>query len=1171
MIGRWIQSLGTLRFVKMFVTHFFEYGVSGVKHLLRMAQKIYPASPVFAAAFCCAIGVTVTSGATAATKSYNVPGGDAAATLTQFARHSGCQIVYLVENVRGEKTLPVRGEYVALEALRVMLGGTALFAVQDESTGALVVSRKRPSPAQREREESERSRGPPAAAPAPPPDPPKNNQPKHTESPPVKNRNLFSFLAGWLAAGAVAAAQTASAPANDETVSLSPFEVKADKDVGYQASNTTSGSRLNTKLKDTSAPVSVFTKEFLSDFGLTNLEEMMSYSANFEKDFEDSNAGFNAPSQRGTSAATPPFRVRGLAGSFAVDLVESAVPQDNYNIERIEVSSGPNSVLFGLGQAGGIVSLTSKMANVRRNATSVKGTFGSWNFHRAEFDANRVLVKNTLGFRLNALDTHQNGWRTYDFAKSRRIAAAVTYQPFEHTTVRAAWDAGTHGRHTDFPWPAGDGLMGWVKAGRPVVNLAQTPFNAATFAPLGINRAATDVRWTLFDNTGEVVNMLNRLQSYIGIKPDGTAYPTDAILTPYSPPVEASFSGPGSFLRGFFRDYSAKFEQRWGRLVVEGAFLHTFNKSYANGWLVPTGGGIPLRADPNATLPFAAGAVAANPYAGRLYVENTWRPEDTAYQNVVYRLSAAYEHDFGRWLGRHRFAGLAEAGKVEQNQHLYQEILVNQNNVPITNTAAPELAQNHLYRRHYATEGAYDTYYMSDVRIPLPNFTVGANTYHPRFVANGERNNSNDLKLTDTLMIADQAYFWKDRIIATAGYRVDKVKFKNGVTSRLAATDPAVVSGERVANELQAVSGQFTHSEFKPHTLAAGVVIHATSRLSFFYNRSNNVGAPLLAARILPESAPPSNVSPDVTKGRSRDFGLMFDLLGDDRYFLRATRFDTEYLNSTPVKPGVNPFLYNQGLGLGLDALVAAGRITADQTTPFRVQPSDFSVDVVSSGYEAEMIANPNRNLSLRATFSYSDRNRENFAKEVGPFFTRLQTFLATVNSTGVLSGFGNYTTADPARTAKDMIIAEIDGWYADTETNQLQPFASRPYKFNLNGRYRLTDGRLEGLAVGGGVRWQSKNYMQSDNTRTIGGPPNPNYGRKYYGQAQEIWAFFATYRTKLPFLSRKNVAFQLNVRNAFNQSLVQPGKYTGTDFVFLRRVYINEPRSFRFSTEVEF
>ena len=38
-----------------------------------------------------------------------------------------------------------------------------------------------------------------------------------------------------------------------ETVQLSPFEVRADDDAGYQAANTTAGSRLNSKLKDTPA------------------------------------------------------------------------------------------------------------------------------------------------------------------------------------------------------------------------------------------------------------------------------------------------------------------------------------------------------------------------------------------------------------------------------------------------------------------------------------------------------------------------------------------------------------------------------------------------------------------------------------------------------------------------------------------------------------------------------------------------------------------------------------------------------------------------------------------------------------------------------------------------------------------------------------------------------
>ncbi|MEY2879824.1 MAG: hypothetical protein RLZZ15_2204 [Verrucomicrobiota bacterium] len=198
------------------------------------------------------------------------------------------------------------------------------------------------------------------------------------------------------------AGPTASVPAAtaDEAIVLSPFEVNSGADSGYQAGNTTSGSRLNTKLKDTSAPITPFTPEFLSDFALTNIEEIMAYSANFEKDVEDSNAGFNAPSARSSAASNQPFRIRGIIGSFAVDQVESAVPQDTFNIDRVEVSSGPNSVLFGLGAAGGTVALTSKQANVRRDFATTKFTGGSWNFHRAELDFNRALVRNTLAHRI---------------------------------------------------------------------------------------------------------------------------------------------------------------------------------------------------------------------------------------------------------------------------------------------------------------------------------------------------------------------------------------------------------------------------------------------------------------------------------------------------------------------------------------------------------------------------------------------------------------------------------------------------------------------------------------------------------------------------------------------------------------------------------------------------
>jgi hypothetical protein len=68
---------------------------------------------------------------------------------------------------------------------------------------------------------------------------------------------------------------TAAAPANvnasstsaagDQVIELSPFQVRPEDDTGYQATNTTSGSRLATSLKETAASISPFTPEFLSD------------------------------------------------------------------------------------------------------------------------------------------------------------------------------------------------------------------------------------------------------------------------------------------------------------------------------------------------------------------------------------------------------------------------------------------------------------------------------------------------------------------------------------------------------------------------------------------------------------------------------------------------------------------------------------------------------------------------------------------------------------------------------------------------------------------------------------------------------------------------------------------------------------------------------------------
>ena len=82
-----------------------------------------------------------TSAADQAKKSYQLPAGDAAATLKRFSELSGEQIVYPVDVVRGVQTNALSGELTAREALDRLIAGTDLRVVQDASSGALAINR----------------------------------------------------------------------------------------------------------------------------------------------------------------------------------------------------------------------------------------------------------------------------------------------------------------------------------------------------------------------------------------------------------------------------------------------------------------------------------------------------------------------------------------------------------------------------------------------------------------------------------------------------------------------------------------------------------------------------------------------------------------------------------------------------------------------------------------------------------------------------------------------------------------------------------------------------------------------------------------------------------------------------------------------------------------------
>lgn len=79
----------------------------------------------------------------------------------------------------------------------------------------------------------------------------------------------------------------APAPADDETVRLSIFEVTEDKDLGYAASTAMSGTRTNEKLGDLPNAISVMTREFPQDLAFNTDFDAVGFAMSAENTFHD--------------------------------------------------------------------------------------------------------------------------------------------------------------------------------------------------------------------------------------------------------------------------------------------------------------------------------------------------------------------------------------------------------------------------------------------------------------------------------------------------------------------------------------------------------------------------------------------------------------------------------------------------------------------------------------------------------------------------------------------------------------------------------------------------------------------------------------------------------------------------------------------------------------------
>lgn len=339
-------------------------------------------------------------------------------------------------------------------------------------------------------------------------------------------------------------ATPAPAPTADERLVLSPFVVTTQKDSGYFAENTLMGSRLNSKISDLAASITVVTKQQLEDTGALDINDVFLYESNTEgaatytpvalnrNNLTDNIGGYSGDDGSSFGIATA-NRVRGLG---RVDTAQNNYPTiarlafDSYNTNSVEISRGPNSMLFGTGAPAGIVNQSSSTAVLGQQRTSLQLRGGSFDAWRVSLNTN-IPIGDKIAIFLAGLYDSRGFQRKPSSDIYRRQYGAITWQPFRRTTITASYENYDNYNNRPNYLPPQDRVTPWLRTGRPGFNPSTQIF---TFQDTGVT-------------TQPYLNSTRDARYVAGVTPsnDGnlTTVPTATTVNPFHIPGLAFLAG----------------------------------------------------------------------------------------------------------------------------------------------------------------------------------------------------------------------------------------------------------------------------------------------------------------------------------------------------------------------------------------------------------------------------------------------------------------------------------------------------------------------------------------------------------------------------------------------------------------------------------------------------
>jgi outer membrane receptor for ferric coprogen and ferric-rhodotorulic acid len=435
--------------------------------------------------------------------------------------------------------------------------------------------------------------------------------------------SLIALVSSLLWSTPLCTAQTPKpSAAAEETIELPTFRVLTEKDVGYIAGDTISGGRLSTNVLKTPSDLTVLTREFLDDLGVGNLNE----------------AGLWLTSSTVTPATERDFGAtigfRGLpSGNSTRNYFYYPTTADEYIVERLEGSRGPNAIIYGDALSGGQYNILIKRASLNKDFTRVAVRTDSEGSYRSTVDTNWRANKQ-LAVRFNGLWQQRRTWQ--QAFKDDRIAGDLTgsVQPWKGAELRGEVEFG-YSKVSVMNATFTDGYSNWDG-----ITTVSAPLTANPSSTTGLSRNSAD-QLTASPSFG-LINLINFARTGgTGLRINDITTGITTTRTKIQPLPRRGFNAQpaDAYLGTHFRTLSAFFEQTFfEKLTVELAVQdHAVNrKAWNTSWSN-------AQTDVNRVLPNGA----ANPNFGKMYSETTLGGSGETPNFVTsYRAAAAYPLDF---------------------------------------------------------------------------------------------------------------------------------------------------------------------------------------------------------------------------------------------------------------------------------------------------------------------------------------------------------------------------------------------------------------------------------------------------------------------------------------------------------------------------------------------